>query len=83
MALNQRPDRGKLNLIVLADGFGSKIARWAGAAAKALVGMMIDDAIGIPTDGAAVTFMTRLGAARLCPVPTRLAVARRWLGRRA
>lgn len=47
MALNQRPDRGKLNLVVLADGFGSKIARQAGAAAKALVWMMIDDAIGI------------------------------------
>ncbi len=28
--------------------------------------MMIDDAIGILTHGAAVTFMTRLGAARLC-----------------
>lgn len=41
MALNQRPDRGKLNLVVLADGFGSKIARQAGAAAKTLVGMMI------------------------------------------
>ncbi|MER8428501.1 hypothetical protein [Mesorhizobium sp. M1403] len=46
MALNQRPDSRKLNLVVLADGFGNKIARQTGSAAKALVEMTIDDAIG-------------------------------------
>jgi hypothetical protein len=36
MALNQRPDRGQLNLIVLADGFGWKIVRQAGPAARGI-----------------------------------------------
>jgi hypothetical protein len=31
--------------------------------------MMINDAIGILTHGAAVTFMIRLGAARFLPFP--------------
>lgn len=36
MAFNRRPDRGKLDLIVFADGFGSKIARQTGPAARAI-----------------------------------------------
>jgi hypothetical protein len=59
MALNQRPDRGQLNLIVLADGFGWKIVRQAGPAARALVAMMVDDASSL--------------SARLCPLSPGLA----------
>lgn len=77
MALGQRLDRGKIDLVVFADSFGGKITRQGGTAAWAFVGMMIDDAIGMLAHGTAVTFMTRLGAAGLCLVPTLLAITRR------
>jgi hypothetical protein len=82
MALDQRLDRGKLDLVVLADGLGGKIAGQTGAAARALVGMMIDEAIEILAHRAAVTLVARLGATRLRLIPTLLAIARRRLRRR-
>ena len=74
MALDERLDLGELDLVVRADGLGSKIAGQAGTAAGALVGTMIDNAIDILAHRAAVTFMTGLGATGLRLVPALLAV---------
>jgi hypothetical protein len=73
------PQRGHL----LADGLGGKSAGQAGAAARALVGTMIDEAIEILAQRAAVAFVTRLGPARPGFLPALLAVSRRRLGRSA
>jgi len=81
MALVQRLDHGKLDLVVLADGLGGKITGQTGAAAGALVGMMIDDVIEILAHCAVMAFMTRFRAARFCLVTTLLAIARRQLRR--
>jgi hypothetical protein len=81
MARDRRLELGKLDHLVLADGLGGKSAGQAGAAARALVGTMIDDAIGILAQRAAVAFVTRLGPARPGFLSTLLAVSRRRLGR--
>src|SRR5215203_7015933 len=76
MPLDQRLDRGKLDCVVFADSLDGKITRQGYPAARALVGMMINDAIRVLTHRTAVTFMTKLGAAGLCLVPTLLAITR-------
>ncbi|GEO19464.1 hypothetical protein MAE02_71600 [Microvirga aerophila] len=74
MALDPRLDRGKLNCVMFADGPGGKIGRQPGAAARALVWLMVDEAISIRAHGAAVTFMSRLGTTGLGLIPTLLAI---------
>lgn len=60
---NDGTDLGKINRLVLADGIGNKIAQQAGSAARAMVGMVIDDSIEFLAQGTAVTSVPRLGAA--------------------
>jgi hypothetical protein len=76
MALDPRLDRRKLDRVMFADGPGGKIARQPGAAARALVRLMVDETIDILAHGAAVTFMSRLGATGLGLIPTLLAIRR-------
>src|SRR4051812_50210633 len=70
MARDRGPELGKLDHLMLADGLGGKSAGQAGAAAKGLVGPVIDEAIGLlpplglPPHFAAVTLVTPL-----CPAP--------------
>jgi hypothetical protein len=76
MALDPRLDRGQLDRVVFAHGLGRKIARQPGAAARALLRLMVDEMIDIRAHGAAVTFMSRLGATGLGLIPTLLAIGR-------
>ena len=79
MPLDNGTDRGKIDRLVLADNLGRKIARQSGTAARALIGMVIDDAIEILAQGTAVAFMSRLRTARLRLVAPLLAIHRRRL----
>ena len=76
MTLDPRLDRGKLDCVMFADSPGGKIARQPRAAAWALVRLMVDEAINIRAHGAAVTFMSWLGATGLGLIPTLLAIRR-------
>ena len=81
MPRDQRLDRGKLDFVVFADSLDRKITRQGYPATRALAGVMINDAIRVLTHRTAATFMTKLGAAGLCLVPTLLAITRGRLGR--
>lgn len=74
MPLDNGTDLGKVNRLVFADGFERKIARQAGPVARALVGMVIDEAIEILAQSTAVTFVTGPDTAGLRLVAPLLAV---------
>jgi hypothetical protein len=74
--LDDGTDLGQVDCLVLAGGFGRKIARQAGLAARALFGMVIDDAIEILAQGTAVAFASRLGTAGLRLVASLFAIRR-------
>jgi hypothetical protein len=80
--LDDGTDRGQIDRLVLAHGFGDKIDRQLDPAARALVGMVIDDVIEILAQGTAVAFLARLGAAGLRLVASLLAIHGGWFRRR-
>src|SRR4051812_26650881 len=80
MMRDKGPDLGHVDPLVHADGLGRQVRTERRSAAGALARTVLDDLIGRLAEHPAVALVSRLGSARLGPLPLLLAIRRGGLG---